>query len=498
MQLQFNKTQIQCLQQVVREVQSQELTQEIRLTDTMPDVGRVIASWGQPIIRAKEWRSGGIQVSGGVMAWTLYLPEDETRIQCVESWLPFQMKWEFPPVERDGNICVMPLLQSMDARCLSSRKIMVRAGISVLGEAAIPCQAEISTPGEMPQDIQVLMQTYPMEIPKEAGERPFSLDTDISLPSSAPVLEKILGYDLRFELRETKTVVDKLVFRGVATVHLRYLGTDGQIHTWDLEVPFSQYAELDTDHEENAKIKMCFAVTGAELEQGAEENLTLKANVIGQYTVYDRHMVQIAADAYSTQRKIDLQMDVLTLPAVLSTDIQSIAIEKAMQTECVDCADVTFYPDHPRLYREDGKVYAQLTGIVQVLGYDQEGQLCSGISRWDADWEMELPSEAGAAAALLSAEVTGQMGADGVNIQGKMLVDITTSRESEIPVLVGLEAGEETIPDPDRPSVILRRCGDKTLWELAKKLGSTVEAIRTANDLQAEPDDSQMLLIPIL
>lgn len=498
MQLQFDKSQIQCLHKVVREVQSQELTQEIRLTDGMPDVGRVIVSWGQPIIRSKEWRSGAIQVSGGVMAWTLYAPEDGSQVQCVESWLPFQMKWEFPPVERDGTICVMPLLQSIDARCLSSRKMMVRAGISLLGEAVISQQSEISTPGELPGDIQVLKQTYPMQIPKEAGEKAFVLDTDISLPASAPALEKILSYELRFELRETKTVGDKLVFRGVATVHLRYLAADGQIYSWDLEVPFSQYAELDTDHEENAEVKMCFAVTGMELEQGAEENLTLKANVIGQYTVYDRHMVHIAVDAYSTQKQIDLQMDVLALPAVMSMHTQSVDVEKTMDTECIRCVDVTLYPDHPRLYREYGKVYAQLSGSVQMLGYGSDGQLCGGISRWDKDWEMELSPEVGATVVLYPGEVTGQPGGDTTNIQAKLWLDILSARESDIPMLTGLEVGEATQPDADRPSVILRRAGDKTLWELAKKLGSTVEAIELANGLQAEPDANQMLLIPII
>ncbi len=42
-------------------------------------------------------------------------------------------------------------------------------------------------------------------------------------------------------------------------------------------------------------------------------------------------------------------------------------------------------------------------------------------------------------------------------------------------------------PDPARPSLILRRTGEGGLWELAKACGSTVEAIRSANGLEAEP-----------
>jgi hypothetical protein len=43
----------------------------------------------------------------------------------------------------------------------------------------------------------------------------------------------------------------------------------------------------------------------------------------------------------------------------------------------------------------------------------------------------------------------------------------------------------------------LRRAGDEGLWAIAKDYGSTVQAIREANQLTEEPENGQMLLIPI-
>ena len=65
-------------------------------------------------------------------------------------------------------------------------------------------------------------------------------------------------------------------------------------------------------------------------------------------------------------------------------------------------------------------------------------------------------------------------------------------------MITGLEAGEMEASDPKRPSVILRKPGEKSLWELAKEHGSSAEAIREANGLQEEPDETRMLLIPVL
>ena len=57
--------------------------------------------------------------------------------------------------------------------------------------------------------------------------------------------------------------------------------------------------------------------------------------------------------------------------------------------------------------------------------------------------------------------------------------------------------GELRQPDSNRPSVILRRAGEDSLWQIAKTTGSTVDAIRSANALEQEPNPDRLLLIPI-
>jgi hypothetical protein len=64
-------------------------------------------------------------------------------------------------------------------------------------------------------------------------------------------------------------------------------------------------------------------------------------------------------------------------------------------------------------------------------------------------------------------------------------------------MVTGLELGQVKQSDPARPSLILRRAGDSTLWEMAKGTGSTVDAIRKANGLTGEPLDDRLLLIPV-
>ena len=54
LELQFQKAACRFLNCISGGVQNLELTQELKLTDGMPDIGRVLCAWGQVIARSKE------------------------------------------------------------------------------------------------------------------------------------------------------------------------------------------------------------------------------------------------------------------------------------------------------------------------------------------------------------------------------------------------------------------------------------------------------------
>ena len=76
---------------------------------------------------------------------------------------------------------------------------------------------------------------------------------------------------------------------------------------------------------------------------------------------------------------------------------------------------------------------------------------------------------------------------------------ITAFSYASEPILAlsGIEVGEQKQPDPQRPSVILKRAGEEDLWTLARQYGSTVDAICKANQISDEPHPGMMLLIPV-
>lgn len=489
MEMAFQKIESPCLMGAVREVQNSEQTQELRLPDGYPDVGRVLCAWGQTILRGKEWRSDSILVSGGMLMWVLYAPEDGTAPRVLDGWLPFQLRWQLPQDCQEGTIRVTALTRFADARSVSPRKLMLRGGIGVLAEVWCPSRLETWRCGQEPEGVELLRQSYPLRLPREAGEKQFQLEEELS---TGVIPEGLLYYTLRPEILEQKVLAGKLAFRGNANLHVLLQCQDGKIMAQDFTLPFSQFAELHDSYSPEAQADVTCAVTNLELERDQAGTLHVRCSLAGQYLVDDVTTVETVADAYQPGSQLTLETQQLQPGAILEKRMETVSAEGNFQGELQQVEDVSFLPDFPRQYREGGGISLEIPGTIQVLCHDDQGNLRAASSRWEGKLRLAMGEDT-----ALWAQPLLQSPAGGLPKRAELPLRLTTSGGQSIPMVTSMVPGPETQPDPQRPSLILRRAGEESLWELAKECGSTVAAIRSANGLQDAPKPGRMLLIPV-
>ena len=497
MQLQFNKSELPFLDTAAQGVKNAEVTQEVRLSDGMPDIGRILTTWGQVILRSKEWQDDAVTVTGGVKTWTLYAPEDGTEPRSVESWIPFQLRWETENVGMEGPVRVQPLLRFADSRSISARKMMLRAGVAAMGQALYPRETEVYTPMELPRDVEILKNSYPVRIPVEAGEKTFLLDEELPVPDSVQA-EKLLACTVTAEVTEKRVLPDKVVFKGIAHVHPVFRNAGGQVHGMDLELPFSQLAELERSYDTDGSADVAAAVTSLEADLAEPGKLLIKCGMVAQYLVDERKMLELVQDAYSPLRQVELVKKPLELPAVLDDRLETVTAEQTIPGQSGQVVDNVFLPDFPRQRQTEDATELELHGLFRTLAYAEDGAL-QGIN---ARWEGKRTVPTGESARMvISVQPMGRVqamaGADGMTVTGKMLMHQLTGTKEPIPMVSGLELGEIREPDELRPSLILSSSGNASLWELAKRCNSSVDAIRAANDLEGEPVPGRMLLIPV-
>lgn len=497
MELQFANKELTCLQQLGCQVLNQEQTTEVRLDDSMPPIGRVLGAWGQVLLRGKEWRNGSVQVSGGVMAWVLYMPEEGGPCQSVETWLPFQWKVDIPVTQRDGTVIANGLLRGVDGRSLSSKKLMVRANVGLKLQTMVPDRVQITQPEEVPEHIRLRKEICNIQLPVEAGEKPFVIDEILNFPANSPQPEKLLHYRLQVELLDKKVMADKVVFRGTGLFHTVYLGQDDRVYACDFETPFAQYADLAEQFNEDACAMLSLAVTGLEVTLGAEGQLQMNAGVTGQYVIFENPGLERISDGYSTKYHAVPEFRQVELPVVTDMQSRTVPCKMQMSTEITQVVDAVFLPEHPMQIRTDNGMCAELGGFFQVLHYTPAGELEVSTGAWSG--ETLGPAEKGTrmeSGVSVSGNIQAAPGSGGISVQGDLLVDTVSYADQGLQLLTGFTMTEKD--QEEMPSLILRRAGGEDLWDMAKATGSTVEDIRKANGIEGEIPVGKMLIIPVV
>ena len=265
MEMEFKTKEFPYWRPVLRQMQAQEQTQEIRLTEDLPDVGRILGIWGQVIHRAKEWRGDSVNFSGGILVYIPFAGEDGTN-HCMESWMPFQCRWEPDNLNREGVARIQCRIRSLDARTVSARKIVARCSLGAVAEISVPEKTMIAEPGEISNKVELLKVRYPVVVPREAGEKAFRVEEVISLPGNLPAPGKIVSSTVEPALAEAKVIGNKIVFRGNAELHLVYMTAEGEPVSADLQVPFSQFIQLEEDISAEGQPDLQIGITGLELE----------------------------------------------------------------------------------------------------------------------------------------------------------------------------------------------------------------------------------------
>ena len=498
MELQFKKKPLECLQCVMEAVRAQEQTQEVKLPEAMPDVAKVLGTWGQCVLRGKEWRGGYMGASGGVTVWVLYAPEDGTFPRVVETWIPWQLQWDLPQTQHDGTMLVQPQIKSVDARAVSARKLMVRVCVEATGEALEPMRLETGIPEQLPDNIYLLRKKYPVCIPSEAGEKTLTIEEELQLPADYADGEKLIYYSVIPQIQEQKLLGKRLLFRGTATLKGLCRNPEGKLYNFSFDVPCSQYADLDNDWGTDAVAQVVPVVTDLELELLEGGKLQMKTSLVGQYLVCRKALLEVVEDAYSPGAQVKLQTQPLMLPTVLETERHLIQTVVNHELPAGEILDTVFYASQPEQTRAEDQIRLNLAGAFQVLYLDPEQGLQSASVKWgqtqqisaDANTELVLRVTSGGCAECAR---TG----NGLQLRSDLLLERRAICTEAIPMVMGLEVSPLSTVGP-RPGVILRRADGESLWDMAKSCGSTEVAIRQANGLTEEPEPGRMLLIPVI
>ena len=467
----------------------QEQTGELAVPETLPELGRVVDCFGTVLVRSHTVDSGSVTVTGGIQTGVLYVPAGEEGLERLELWLPFTVTKKVP-TQPDAVLHYWGWLRSIDARFVNSRKLLIRADLGSELTLLTPAELELAQLTDCPRGLVCRTETYPMRLPLCAAEKEVRIADEVLMPEDSLGMDRLLKAQCSVSVEDSRVVGERAVFSG--SLQLRVLGLTeaGEPVTWAGAVPFSQYAELDRSFDDAVSPVIQPIMNHFEVDtdgQPDSRRLLVNLSFTAQLVLWGEVPVTLTQDAYYLEGDFAPRWQSCELSPCLDTVETDLAQTLDLPPEAVTVLDWTLFPDRAG---DAGAEAARGSLGVNVLYRDGESKLRSRLLRRELRLERQAEPSADWRWALTPGEPRQQ--------GNQLVLPLTArSRYCQTTPQRNLCGGVLTPkPRPEGPSLLVcTASGD--LWEIARDNGSTVRAIRSANELEeVRLAGETLLLIP--
>ena len=496
MEVNLKREAIQYCTPVYSDTLSREETLETVVSDTLPDVARILDVDVAVYLRSKTLQQGSIRIEGSIRGTVLYIGEDSERLQKIETELPVVFSAEAEGAEDTDTMAANVCVSSADAKLLNPRKIQFRAGVCAAVVVYRSVTAELPAEAEQTPGLYTLTDTKTVSFLSGVEEKSFLVSDEAELPAGCPPMEKLLGYSHTESVDELKQVGGKMILQGTVRLDTLYLaaGDDAPQHQI-FRIPFSQILDIANGKAELSTVILTSGGCYLEPLSGSDgiTSLHLELHLCAQTLCRSETEIRYIADAYSLKSTCRLKTDTVRTLGAARPAVLRQSVRETLET-----------PDSPKEI-----VYARVTaafptcaenGIsenicVRVLYRTQRGSL-SSMSR-----VLTLTFENGESTGITLpetarfGEIYAAAGDNAVELRCPVELSINAAAASEFTYVSEMELEEnEMTEETERPSLIVIRLGTESLWNVAKKFGSTCELIEAANPGAVNPGD--LILIP--
>ena len=256
MEVNLKREAIQYCTPVYSDTLSREETLETVVSDTLPDVARILDVDAAVYLRSKTLLQGSIRIEGSIRGTVLYIGEDSERLQRIEAELPVSFSAEAEGTEDTDILAANLCVSSADAKLLNPRKIQFRVGVCAAVAAYRSVTAELPTEAEPTPGLYTLTDTKTVSFLSGIEEKSFLVSDEAELPAGCPPMEKLLCYSHTETVEELKQVGGKMILQGTVRLDTLYLTAgDDAPQQQSFRIPFSQILDIANGKAELSTVK---------------------------------------------------------------------------------------------------------------------------------------------------------------------------------------------------------------------------------------------------
>lgn len=482
-----------CINQLIAQKKEDiEAENDVIIPDIKPDVLKSISTNGNVCIYKKEVLEGKIRIDGSINANIMYLADDnEGSIRAVSSNIDFTKVIEMENVRPNMMLECTNLLNNIECKIINGRKISLKGSITFNIKVFSNEEVNLIESIDNIQDIQMLNTNVNLNslighgTTKTIAKETINIDEIDNLAEIMKVNVDIINI-------QNKISYNKVLAKADFQIKIVYLTDDNRVNSAECKIPVMGFIDIQSINEENvcdinSELKNLI-IKPSNIE---EHSIYIEAEIEFMCVVFEKRQLQIIQDMYSPSielknncKKIDILQDKSLIESTCNIREKQIVSEIGNGKIC----DMDVKPIIKRQNILNGKVIFDGDIDINIM-YSKGNSIETKAMTIPFTHSMECEEIKSKCDLEAKFEIDNKdviiMPDQNLDIKIDLRIILNVIKKSQINIISDIEATENR--DLDSYSIVIYfvKPGD-TLWEIAKKLGSTVDAIVNVNNIEDE------------
>lgn len=506
MALKIDKQKISINQIITEKKEMIEIETNEIVPDIKPDVLNIIDTDGTVCIYKSEVSDGKLKIDGTINMYIMYLADDDkTEIRALNTNLDFSKIIEIENLKVDMDVQVEYELKSSDCKVLNGRKINIKT--QLMANVVISNNEDIEYIENIKNStIQCLNKKFKINSMVAKGKTKVYAKDTINFDNTDNLLE-IMKTNMIIKNKETKVSYNKLLIKADTDVKILYLTDDNRMCKASKDIPIMGFIDMK-DVKEGELFDVNYEI----------KNMVVKQNNIEEHSVYVEYEIEITCSAYENKEltamqdlystKVNLDFNNKTIKTMESkSNVEEIYNLRKQETLANlgnnKLYDVSVKPMIINTSCENGKIiYQGEIHIVYMYMSIITNKMETKLVIEPFDFEVTSKSISTKSKIKTYLEIAKKdflvMADQTIEVKVDLKFNVSLLKEERINIIDNVEEKEQKNKS-EYNMIIYYAKSEDTLWNIAKRFGSTIDNIVSANELKNEDKIKQgmQLFIPM-
>lgn len=474
--------------------------------DVKPDILNIVSANGNVCIYKKDVQDGRVKLDGSVNIYVIYIADDEkAQMRAINACIDFSKTIDMKEVKSGMQVECKAELLNIECKILNGRKINLKANTQITLTAYSRGNIDYINKIDNAEGLQLLNENILINSLLGSGTTKVYAKDTVSIESTDN-LSEIMNVEMTIANRENKISYNKVLTKADAVFKITYLTDDNRVNTVNATIPVMGFIDMQDVNEDNV------CDTSYELR-----NILIKPNNVEEHSihieseleilcfVYKKQEINMIQDLYSKTKELKYtqkNVKVIRNREEISETLNFRKQEKIEEIRQNQLYDVSAKPTIISTQIEEGRIIYQ--GEINLTFIYQEATSSRiGIKSLVEPFEYTITSQNITTRTKIDTEmeIAKQdfivISDSNVDVKIDLNFRLNLSKERELRLIDNIDESKESNRETFSVVIYYTKEGD-TLWNIAKKFGSTVDEIVKVNNIE-NPDvimPKEQLFIP--